>query len=88
MRYTEEFQKTLMGYCTIDANQEIDKAIQINNHNKVRLILENQLDDPIMFFNGKIRDNFKSTFNGRKKAYSLFMNEYVKYIDAYNNRRR
>lgn len=88
MIYTEEFQKTLLFTLEENSILNIENEIKNNNHNKVRLLLEKEMDNPLFFKNGKVLDNYKKLYNERKKLYSLFMTHYIKYLDANNSRRR
>lgn len=75
---TEELTKTIFKYCREQTIERIDKHIDKEQFNSIRIALENDLDDPILYVNGKLLENKKELFNGRKKAYSLFMENYVK----------
>lgn len=88
MIYTKEFVELVYFNYPENIYKEIDEQMLIKNHNKVRILLEDSLDDKLMFHNGKIRDAYKSTYNNRKKAYSLFMTNYIKELDHGNNHRR
>ncbi len=90
MIYTEELQKAMYFKLEHKDINNIETLFKKEDYNGVRLYMEKLLDDRSLFFNGKIRlDEFsKKTYANRKEIYSLFMNEYIKHLDANNNRRR
>jgi len=88
MNYKKELQEIIYFNYSDEAIQQLDLAMKAKDNNKIRIILEDQLDDKILFYKGKIRDAYKSTYNERKKAYSLFMTDYIKELDYGSNNRR
>jgi hypothetical protein len=89
MIYTKELQNLIYLNYSDKVIEQLDDCMINNDHNKVRIILEEEIDDPILYDKRKIRESYKSTYLNRKKAYSLFMTNYIKYLDnASNNRRR
>ena len=88
MNYTKELQETVYFNLDMKDMYNIESLIKKEDYNGVRIYLEKLLDDKKMFSKGKIRNEYLSLYKKRKSVYSLFMNEYIKYLDANNNRRR
>ena len=89
MRYSNEFKtKCFRVFRWSGRVTEIVKALEDENHNKVRILLEWITEDPKLFLDKVDREgrplinpDKKLTYIDRNKLYSEFMEMYVKYLD-------
>ena len=93
MEYTNDFKTKAFRIFRFTGNLlKIIKAIEDNRHNEVRILLENMIDDPLLYKEALnkmgvpyiVKENKKYSHKERVTLYSEFMNNYTLYLDRKN----
>lgn len=95
MKYSEEFKKRVF-FTLSDSNNldKIMKAMDRNDHDTVRICLENAVDDIKLYRVDKVekdgspmvRDKMRKIYEGRRELYNDFMIGYDKYLHGISHR--
>jgi translation elongation factor P/translation initiation factor 5A len=90
MEYTDDFKTKVFRICRfVPVYAKLMKALEENKHNSVRIMLEDLVDDNLLYNEytvddkvvKKVREDKKYTYTSRVNLYSEFMEMYTQYLD-------
>lgn len=87
MNYDKSFKDFVAQIYSFSELSELIKAIESNNHNRVRILLEKGIDDEKLYIKEYSKNRIffkpknKHLIKARKRLYSIFMTDYEKYLD-------
>jgi hypothetical protein len=90
MKYTNDFKRKVFKVTRfVPVYAKLMKALEENKYNSVRLILEDLVDDNLLYEEHvenhvvvkKVKENKKYAYTSRVNLYSEFMEMYTQYLD-------
>jgi len=90
MKYTNDFKRKVFKICRfMPVYAKLMKALEENKHNSVRIMLEDLVDDNLLYEEHmedhvvvkEVKNNKQYTYTSRVNLYSEFMEMYTQYLD-------